>query len=287
MATRSLTDIFVIMRNNASQNRNLFSDQSSDRLALVPIEEDIELGKIPPSWSSMVEESQYTMVRLKTKIASLKELYTNMISRPAFDDNTKDEEEIKALTEDIMRMYNNIYKIIGQMDVERLHVKSPLERRLLTSVTQALVTDLQNLQTEFKSMENNYVNMVKSREERSKPYFDFETEPVEEDWGEINLVQAQTWEQRGVEEAEVENILKSFVQLKDLFRDLSRLIVDQGTVLDRIDYNIEVAQTQISLGTEKLAKAAAYQSNNRKMKCILILAAAVILLTVLLIIVKV
>lgn len=39
--------------------------------------------------------------------------------------------------------------------------------------------------------------MVKSREERSKPYFEFENEPAEEDWGEINLVQAQTWQQRG------------------------------------------------------------------------------------------
>lgn len=40
--------------------------------------------------------------------------------------------------------------------------------------------------------------VVKSREERSKPYFDFEeTETVEEDWGEINLVQ-QSIEQRGI-----------------------------------------------------------------------------------------
>lgn len=55
-------------------------------------------------------------------------------------------------------MYNNLYKMVGQIDVERKHVSSCLEERLLKSVTQALVTDLQNLQAEFKSMESNYVN---------------------------------------------------------------------------------------------------------------------------------
>lgn len=287
MTTRSLTDIFILMRNNASQNRNMYADQVlSDRSALVPMEDDIELGKIPPSWSSMVEESQFTLMRLKSKLATLKDLYANLISRPAFDDNDRDEQEIKSLTEDIMRMSNGLYKIASRMEAEGRRAVSPLERRLLESVTRAMVTEMSELQAEFKAVESNYVNMVKSREERSKPYFDFETETVEEDWGEINLVQ-QSIEQRGVDEAQVENIMKSFVELRDLYRDLSRLVVDQGTVLDRIDYHVEQAQNQISLGTQKIAKAAQYQKGHKKLVCIFILAIAFTVLFIALIIVKV
>ncbi|CAH1394156.1 unnamed protein product [Nezara viridula] len=323
MTTRSLTDIFILMRNNASQTRNMYADQGlSDRSALVPMEDDIELGRVPPSWSSMVEESQFTLMRLKSKLATLKDLYANLISRPAFDDNDRDEQEIKSLTEDIMRMSNGLCKIAGKMEAEGRRAVSPLERRLLQSVTRAMVTEMSTLQAEFKAVESNYVNMVKSREERSKfyfdfetetseedwgeinlvqqsmkqrvvksreerskPYFDFETETVEEDWGEINLVQ-QSIEQRGVDEKQVENIMRSFVELRDLYLDLSRLIVDQGTILDRIDYHVEQAQNQISRGTQKIAKAAQYQKSHKKLFCIFILAVTFTVLFIALIVIK-
>lgn len=37
---------------------------------------------------------------------------------------------------------------------------------------------------------------------------------------------------------EVQNLAKSITELAVLFKDLSALVVEQGTVLDRIDYNI-------------------------------------------------
>jgi len=41
---------------------------------------------------------------------------------------------------------------------------------------------------------------------------------------------------------EIEQLTKSINDLAVLFKDLSVLVVEQGTVLDRIDYNIENAE---------------------------------------------
>lgn len=67
---------------------------------------------------------------------------------------------------------------------------------------------------------------------------------------------------------------------------LLNFVLFQGTILDRIDYNVEQTQIQVYQGYQQLQKADAYQRKNRKMMCILILAALTIFFTCLLIIVK-
>jgi len=46
---------------------------------------------------------------------------------------------------------------------------------------------------------------------------------------------------------EVCNILQSIADLGQIMKDLSVLVIDQGTILDRIDYNMEQARRPASL----------------------------------------
>lgn len=87
-------------------------------------------------------------------------------------------------------------------------------------------------------------------------------------------------------EKEVMNIVKSIVDLNQIYKDLSHMVEEQGTVLDRIDYNIESTQTRVYEGYKQLQKAERYQRANRKMYCIFILSIVVLFLIILLIIVK-
>jgi uncharacterized FlaG/YvyC family protein len=40
-------------------------------------------------------------------------------------------------------------------------------------------------------------------------------------------------------EQEINDIAKGIIELADIFKDLQSMVIDQGTMLDRIDYNVE------------------------------------------------
>lgn len=83
---------------------------------------------------------------------------------------------------------------------------------------------------------------------------------------------------------EIQNIAKGVEEIATIFRDLSTLVVDQGTILDRIDYNMEQVVDTTKKGMEQLDKAEASQKSARPMKCILFLMLLIIVLTIWLVI---
>lgn len=46
---------------------------------------------------------------------------------------------------------------------------------------------------------------------------------------------------------EIRRIVESIAELQSIFKDLAGLVADQGTVLDRIDYNMEQTVVKVSL----------------------------------------
>lgn len=87
-------------------------------------------------------------------------------------------------------------------------------------------------------------------------------------------------------EREIRQVVQSISDLNEIFRDLATMVVEQGTVLDRIDYNVEQSCVKTDEGLKQLQKAEQYQKKNRKMLVILILFVLVIVMIVVLIGVK-
>lgn len=87
-------------------------------------------------------------------------------------------------------------------------------------------------------------------------------------------------------EREIRQIVQSISDLNEIFRDLGAMIVEQGTVLDRIDYNVEQSCVKTEDGLKQLHKAEQHQKKNRKMLVILVLVVIIVVLIVVLIGVK-
>lgn len=69
-----------------------------------------------------------------------------------------------------------------------------------------------------------------------------------------------------------------------MFKDLATLVVDQGTVLDRIDYNMEQVVEKTKAGIKQLEKAEKYQKKStRALKCIMCLMLTVVVLVIIVI----
>lgn len=72
-------------------------------------------------------------------------------------------------------------------------------------------------------------------------------------------------------EQEIEDIAQGIIELSDLFRDLQTMVIDQGTMLDRIDYNVERMHTDVKGAEREVKVASGYQRQTTKRKIILLL----------------
>jgi syntaxin 16 len=82
---------------------------------------------------------------------------------------------------------------------------------------------------------------------------------------------------------EIQNIAKSIEELAQIFKELAVLVIDQGTLLDRIDYNMEAAVEHVKGGVEQLHQAEEHQKNNIAMRCIILLVVIIFILMIVLI----
>lgn len=85
-------------------------------------------------------------------------------------------------------------------------------------------------------------------------------------------------------EREIEDIAQGIIDLSDLFRDLQTMVIDQGTMLDRIDYNVERMATDVQAADKELNVASGYQKRTTKRKIIFLLLLIVIGVFILLLI---
>ena len=61
---------------------------------------------------------------------------------------------------------------------------------------------------------------------------------------------------------QLNSLLDNVNDLTQLFKDMQNLVMEQGTILDRIDYNIDIASTNITSGKNSIVKANKYHKNN-------------------------
>ena len=70
---------------------------------------------------------------------------------------------------------------------------------------------------------------------------------------------------------ELKDVLSSIIELNDMIQEFNKLVIEQGTILDRIDYNLENTEYQINEGVKNIIIAEQYQKCSFLSMCILIL----------------
>ncbi len=72
-------------------------------------------------------------------------------------------------------------------------------------------------------------------------------------------------------EHEIEEIAQGIIELANIFQELQSMVIDQGTLLDRVDYNVERMAVAVRAADKELTTATTYQRRSTKRWIILLL----------------
>ncbi len=65
-------------------------------------------------------------------------------------------------------------------------------------------------------------------------------------------------------EREINDIANGIVELSEIFQDLQNMVIDQGTMLDRIDYNVERMVVNVEAAEKELTTVSIHLNANQR-----------------------
>ena len=168
------------------------------------------------------------------------------------DENKQIDKEIKEL---ITNMTLKVKKAEGNIKkLSKMTLQNQSEEDIKNNMKINLAEKIKNFTQEFKANEQKYVNNYKelvgdTNEEDEKNKFNYSNNSNE---GFLNVHADNQLERR---DEEISTLLNSINQLATTFQDLQVIVQEQGTILDRIDYNIDTTVTNVQSAHKHLKEA--------------------------------
>ncbi|KAB5556177.1 hypothetical protein DKX38_007086 [Salix brachista] len=203
---------------------------------------------LPPAWVDVSEEISVNVQRARTKMVELAKAHAKALM-PSFGDGKEDQRMIEGLTQEITGLLRK-----SEKKLQRLAAAGPSEdSNIRKNVQRSLATDLQNLSMELRRKQSTYLKRLRQQKE-GQDGVDLE----------MNLNGGRSI----IDDDNLDDmVVESVNELAQIMKDLSVLVIDQGTIVDRIDYNIQNVETTIEEGLKQLQKAERTQKRGGMVMC--------------------
>lgn len=246
---------------------------------------------LPPAWVDLSEEISANVQRARQKMAELAKAHAKALM-PSFGDGKEDQHAIETLSYEITDLIKR-----SEKRLRRLSATGPSEdSNVRKNVQRSLATDLQNLSVELRKKQSTYLKRLRQQKEgqdgvdleinlngSKSRYEDDDLDNMvfnEHQMAKLKKSEAFTVER----EKEIEQVVESVNELAQIMKDLSVLVIDQGTIVDRIDYNIQNVATTVEDGLKQLQKAERTQKKGGMVMCATVLLIMCFVMLILLII---
>eukprot|EP01098_Paradermamoeba_levis_P000297 TRINITY_DN10303_c0_g1_i1.p1 TRINITY_DN10303_c0_g1~~TRINITY_DN10303_c0_g1_i1.p1 ORF type:complete len:241 (-),score=81.12 TRINITY_DN10303_c0_g1_i1:14-736(-) len=226
--------------------------------------------------------SNFTFQQLKT--TKLAEMHRNHIL-PSFDDRKEEERAIEIMTGETTRLFHEAQVSIKKLSTVEI---SPSEEKLRKNAQVALATSLQDLSLRFKRDQSNYLQELRRRnggfpgkekgikispgDEEEMETFEYNKGFTDQQLSTVDREVTMTAQRQ----KEIKQLHQSIVELSEVMKEMAILVIDQGTIIDRIDYNIEQSTTHVEQAIEELKQGYETQTSTKSKICILILCVLII-----------
>jgi syntaxin 16 len=194
-----------------------------------------------------------------------------------------DEEENKLLNKNIRNTVSEITNKIhicekSISDLSFLKTNNEIQKQLKDNIKLYLTSKFSEFTRHYKYNQEIYIKKFKELGGE-----DYEKTSGIENNNEYYLFKTQKMEHLQRRDTNLNLLLNSMNNLASTFRDLKNLVVEQGTILDRIDYNIDKADEYTKKGKQHLINAENLQKNSCFRNIMLILFIVIFIESILLI----
>ncbi|ROW15347.1 hypothetical protein VPNG_02357 [Cytospora leucostoma] len=268
----------------------------------------IEMDLLPPRWADTTDEVTDLLADVARKSQKLERLHQKHVL-PGFDDEgakKAEEREIERLTQEITKGFHECHKCIQRIEQMVRESKDAgtmtrAEEVMAKNIQISLAGRVQEASAGFRKKQSAYLKKLRglsnpgllspglersstpvgsSSHNNNNTYIDPSILDSETDKSFSQSALRSTMQQKQLHsndaaimqrEREIEDIAQGIIDLSDLFRDLQNIVIDQGTMLDRIDYNVERMAVDVKAADKELNVASGYQKRTTKRKIILLL----------------
>ncbi|KAL8954278.1 MAG: hypothetical protein Q9183_007222, partial [Haloplaca sp. 2 TL-2023] len=284
-----------------------FEDETGDAI--------IEMDLLPPRWIDIQDEVTEILGTIAAKSVDLDRLHQKHVLPGFEDEDVKKEEEdrIERLTQDITRGYHDCQRSIQRIeqmvrDSRNQGGVSKGDETMARNIQISLAARVQESSAGFRKKQSNYLKKMRllggmtapldrntSTSSNRNPYTDpsmIESE-TDKSFSQSTLQMASQQKQKRLHtndqaiaqrEREITDIAKGIIELADIFKDLQTMVIDQGTMLDRIDYNVENMNANVKKAEKELVSAQGYQKKGMKRKVLFLLLLLVVGMFILLLV---
>ncbi|XP_065860414.1 syntaxin-42-like isoform X3 [Euphorbia lathyris] len=215
---------------------------------------------LPPAWVDDSEEIAANIQHVRIKMTELVKAHAKALM-PSFGDGKEDQRTIEALSLEITDLLRKSERRLRNLSVG----ESPEDSNIRKNVQCSLATDLQNLSMDLRRRQSTYLKRLQQQKE-GHDGIDFEMGLNENKYGyeegefsgkgfdehQMKLKKNELFSEE--REREITQVVASVNELAQIMKDLSILVIDQGTIVDRIDYNIQNVASSVEEGFKQLQK---------------------------------
>jgi syntaxin 16 len=184
-----------------------------------------------------------------------------------------DDEENNKLNQNISRILNEITQKLKEAEksikdfTKENDNNDNTNNMIKLNMQQTLIKKISDFTKKFKINQEMHNKKYKDLVGEDDPTFQINTSS-KQNYNEVNNTIdnfLMTEEKDSVlmrRDTQLNDLLDSVNDLAQIFKDMQSLVMEQGSILDRIDYNIDIAATNVTSGKNSIIKANEYHKNN-------------------------
>lgn len=252
----------------------------------------IEMQPIAPSIFDISKDIDVNLSIIKSQTSELNSLYKKLLITSA-GDKPEIEKRIENINYEITKKFENSYVLIKkfeflQKNQQRLNLNyTHTELAMLENFKKNYALKIQDSSLIFRNLQNNYIKFLRDDdyddlndtsqitsntnlliEEETKDIENYSKQVLQETQQQIQRGNDQYLQQR---DREISKLAMGILEISTIFKEMESLVTEQGTILDRIDYNIGNTAQDLKVSNKELLSAKSYQERTTKCKIILLL----------------